>query len=155
MTVQEQLSGLIGLAKENARRIVESGEEHIHIMLIINPEGVSIVNPIGDKDTFKPVMTAFLNMINASGYVQVVETWSARLTRDSPLVEKICSGEVKVSELPPDDRFEQILITAVENGISHCEWVSTIRYRPDGGRYLDGWKMITGKTSGRMFLDRW
>lgn len=151
------LEEAIQLAKEQAKAIVESGEEHQPIMLVFTPQGISAMLLEGmDKDRFKQVIGGLLHHLHAHAYILIHEAWTANLDKNSPLVQELLSGRKKVSELPPDDKTETLMIMVAENGKSYRFWSAKIRYTRDGDRYLDEWEEKKGENpTGRMILREW
>lgn len=151
------LDEAVSLAKQQSRSIVESGEEHIPLLLVLTPSGLGLVRPVvKDKNTFKSALTELLVMLSASAYVMIYGAWSTRIDKDSPLLDRILSGELAISELPLDDREEILTITAVDNGKSYRCWAAKISYDHDN-RHLGEWKEMPkdGAASGRMVLKEW
>ena len=83
------------------------------------------------------------------------EEQKTRLQKGSPLIPKLDSGEILVSDLPPDDKCEVVMITAVENGESYRSWCANIQYTSDDKRVLGEWKENPTDVVGRMVLKQW
>lgn len=146
----------IEFAKEVAREIIESGEQHQPIMLTLTPQGRNIMLLSGiDKDEFQHNMATLLRQFNAYAYIYIDEAWVTNLPADCPTVQKLLRGDVTVSELPPDDKDEILMIMAAENGKSICSWMAKIRYTRDDKRYLDEWEKMDKVGEGRMILRKW
>jgi len=147
----------IDFAKKQSKEIVESGEEHIPIMIALAPEDAGIIPLVDmDKDRFKEDVSVVLRLLDAYAYVFVNEAWVARLPKDSPTVQRVFNGEVKVSELPLDDRIEMLTVAAAENGKSYRMWSAKIRHTPEGKRYLGEWEEMRGiPVMGRLVLKEW
>ncbi|GAI02440.1 unnamed protein product, partial [marine sediment metagenome] len=78
------LEEITNFTKEQARAIVESGEEHQPIMLVLNSEGVNLVYLVEiKKDRFKQYITGLLRKLNAYAYIFVNEAWGTKLDKDS------------------------------------------------------------------------
>lgn len=151
------LDQAIQSAKEQSKAIVESGEEHQPIMLALTPQGINPMLLRGiDKDRFKEVIGGLLRQLHAYAYIFINEAWAADLDKDSPLVQELLSGRKKISELPPDDRIESLMIMAAENGKSYRLWSAKILYTRDGDRYLGEWEEKKGEgPTGRLILREW
>lgn len=154
--MDELLGQAVDFAKKQSKEIVESGEEHIPIILALTPESANIIPLNGmDKDRFKEDICGVLRQLNAYAYVFINEAWVAKLPIDSPTVQRIFNGEVSISELPLDDRIEMLTVAAAENGKSYRMWSAKIRYTREGKRYLGEWEEMGGSPTGRLILREW
>ena len=73
-----------------------------------------------------------------------------------PLKDKILSGEIRVSELPPDDKDEILMISIAERNKTFRQFIAKIKYTSDNKRYLDDvWKESPSDTTGRMIIKEW
>lgn len=143
------------LAKSLSKAIVESGEEHQPIMIIITPSGINTMLLRGlDKNRFKQDIGGLLRQFHAYAYIFIDEAWSATISNDSPLIHKLFSGEISVSELPLDDRDEILTIVATENRKSYRCWTAKIKYTLDK-RYLGEWEEMEGAPEGQLILKEW
>lgn len=151
------LDEAVEFAKRTSQKVVESGGEHIPTVLILTPNGFGVA-PLGGvpKDILQPALHSLLRIFNAYAYIFIDEAWVADLPIDCPTVRKLLRGEVLVSELPPDDKTEVLIIVATENKKPPCFWVAKIRYTPEDKRYLDEWeKKGAGEVEGRLVLREW
>lgn len=151
------LNEVIELAKSQSKDIVESGQEHIPILLAMTPASViPVVLADMNKNKFKESMGDLLRCLCAEAYVCVHE---ARMTlpmeEDSPLQRQVLSGETAVSQLPPDDRAEVLIVAAAENGRSYRMLAARIDYTVEGERRLGEWREMEGDFEGRMILREW
>lgn len=139
---------LAEFAKEKARDIVESGEEHRVIALVATPGGGVTVAPSVDKEHFQAAFAAVLRRLRARGYVLVLESWFTTSRR--PVTEGIA-----VSDLPLDDRTEAVVIVQVVKGRRQVLHIAPIASTPQGRR-LGGWqRMEQGELAGRMVVPDW
>lgn len=146
----------IEFAKEQSKGIVESGEEHQPIMLALTPGGGCIIQMAQmNKDRFKQDIAAVLRQLGAYACIFINEAWAAKLSKDSPLVPKLLRGEIKVTDLPPDDKEEILAITVAENGKSYYGWSAKILYTTDDKRLLGKWEELKGDAEGRLILKEW
>ena len=148
------LNGLIELAKKSSRAIVESGLSHVPMLLIDVPNRV-IVSPIygNFKPVFRVVVSGLLREVEASAYVFISEAWETIQSEDSAWLPAIYSGEIKIEDLPLDDRQEVLCIHAVENGKQFHFFRAKIT-QTSAGRVLGDWEERTGVT-GMSVLTEW
>ena len=155
MIVLEQA---IQFTKEQAKKIVESGEEHQPILVALTRD-IAIPIPVSslmqNKDMFKPVVGELLRQLDAYTYIFINEAWVAKLDKDSPLVPKLFRGEISVSGLPLDDKTEILTIMVAENRKTYHIWFAEIKYTPDNKRYLGEWEEMPGSPEGRLILKEW
>jgi len=153
----EKLDVVIDSVKENAHLIISSFEQHLLTVFAIDSGGVSILYPLLDsQDDFKHCMTTILRQLNSYAYVMVSEAWIAKFKTESDILKSIMNGEMQIIDLPPDDRQEVLVITAVERRKYYRSWTANIEYSRENERYLDEWKEIVGKpTGGKMMLEDW
>lgn len=141
-----ELDTLVNLAKEKSREIVESGQEHVPTALIYG-EGLSIVQILGDKEAFKAGFTALLKKLHAVRYVFITEAWMTESLR--PLRE-----DIRVRDLPMDDREEALFIVAVEKG-HKVKMIYAIIADTPSGRKLGEFSNSGGQMTGRMVVEDW
>jgi len=152
----DELEKVVSFVMDKSRNIIDSGDTHEPIMLIITPESVHTVGLYNmNKDTFCDAMTDLFRQFHAYAYVFINEAWQAKIKKDSPLILKLNSGKITVQDLPPDDKEEILTITAVENGLSYRCYEANIKYTKSGNRYLDKWKELKGNVTGRMVIKEW
>lgn len=151
-----ELDKVIDFAKEQSRAIVESGDEHVPVMIAISPDSVNIIALVNiDKDAFVSNVSRLLRELRAHAYVFINEAWGTRLLSNSPTLRRVLNGEITVSQLPPDDKEEILTVTAVENGRSFTCWSANVKYTRDGSRYLGEWDKMGGIPTGRLILKEW
>lgn len=101
----------------------------------------------GAKEVFGPAFAAFLHRLGATGYVMVCEVLMT--TSHRPLHENI-----RVSDLPPDDRAEAIEVLVVEKGKEPRMSFAIIDNKPSG-KQLRPWKKAEEVGEGRMIVKEW
>lgn len=155
-TKKPTIEQTIQMAKDTSRNIIESGQEHKPILIMLTPTEV-INTLIGwiEKENFKGVISQLLRYFHAYAYIFINEAWVAKLDKGSPLFQELLSGRKKISELPLDDKIEMLTITMAENGKSCRIWAANIRYTRDDKRYLEEWKEADKVGEGRMILKEW
>lgn len=152
----KELEETIEFAKDISKIIIESGEEHQPIMFIFTPTGTHVTQLVNvDKNLFKPAISMLLRQFHAYAYVFINEAWGAKLSKDSPLLPKLLSGEILVSDLPPDDKEEILTIMVAENEKSYHGYSAKIKYTSEGKRYLGEWGEMKGIATGRLILKEW
>lgn len=152
----ETIEQVIQMTKDTSRGIVESGQEHKPILIMLAPtEVINTLIPWIEKENFKEVISQLLRHFHAYAYIFINEGWAAKLDNGSPLFQELLSGRKKVLELPLDDREEMLMIMAAENKKSYRMWTANIRYTHDDKRYLGEWKEADNIGEGRMMLKEW
>jgi hypothetical protein len=147
------IDALFQTAKAVSRDIAER-EELIPVILTMDHEGAVGIITIGSinesvKQSFIPVVSAVLKRVNAQAYVFVNEAFMSSSSRAA-------SGEVQVSDLPPDDRDEIVLLTGKEKGCTMRSSYAVIDHKPAGRRLREWVDVPTGATlEGRMVVTEW
>lgn len=155
-TKEQTLDQVIQMVKDKSRGIIESGEEHTQILIMLTPNGtINTLLTWVKKENFKEVVSQLLHHFHAYAYIFINEAWTAKLDKNSSLLQELMSGRKKVSELPLDDKTEILMIIAAENGKSCNMWSAKIRYTPEDRRYLSEWELADGVGEGRMVLKEW
>lgn len=150
------LDEMIEDVKKISRQIVEAGQEHVPIMIVRIGERLNGVQLIDlDKPNFQERISRMLRQLGADAYVFVHEAWEATLSKDSPWAKRVKSGEIRVSELPLDDRQEVVTVIACEKGKEVVCWMARIDVDREGQRSLRGWEKLPGVISGRLVLREW
>lgn len=154
-----EMAQLVEQVKIKARLIVETNEEHMPIVLILSPNNqVNLVGLTGFnervKEIYKEALPKLLQHFNAIGYIQIFEGWQASVSPESETCKKLESREVKISELPPDDKQEILILTyATKN--EYVVELAKIDNTPQG-RKLREWVVMPGKDlTGRMIVKEW
>lgn len=142
-----------------ANVIVENNEQHVPTLIAYAPDGAKLLQ-FADfnekvKEIFKPAVTKVLREFNAFAYIFVCEAWAVAVPDGSELGKKLVKGEIRVSEVPFDDRVEIITLHAAENGGKYYTWTAKIKHLKDK-RFIEKWEEIPGKElSGRMIIKEW
>lgn len=130
------------------------------VLFVISGEEVSIVGielTEDIKEEWHMLLPALLHRLNATGYIMVMEAWrTIDLAKDSPLVRRLQSGEVRISQLPADDKEEIVGMFVVDNGKSCQCWNAKIG-RTTHGRFITGWEKLSEDMEmvGRMVIREW
>ena len=156
--MNNELLKIMTMIKPKVRSIVDSGEQHIPIIFILdNSMCINVMSmdlPEETKQIFKPILTRLLRDCDAQGYVMVTESWGATLSIDNPAIKDLKEGKIKVVDLPLDDRYEMISLFAVDKeGNTHTE-VAKIKDTIDK-RYLEDFIKIDSPFDGRMIVTNW
>lgn len=140
--------------KQRARQTVESGEQVQTKLFALTPHGIDII-PIteGMRPVYKSLVCTLLRQLQADACVTITEVWACKNPTESR-AKRLRSGEIKVSDLPLDDRQEMLVVVAVKNGEFHEHQMATIITMTDDRRILGEWK-TSGKLQGRMFIKEW
>ncbi len=141
---------LVEFAKETATGIVESGEEHRLIALIETKAGV-VAADLQElpKEVCMAVLRQLLGELEATSYVLVGEAWMTDSQRPG-------SEGVRVRDLPPDDRCEVLMVSAVRKGEAQPRAQFAVIDCTPEGRRLRAWQSMDGGTmTGRMVLTEW
>lgn len=155
-SMKASFESMIDLAKEVSASIVESGQEHMPMLIVRARESVSVIGMPVPKEQFRGMMVHLLQSCAADAYVLVNEAWAAKLSPESPIVKELCDGDVAVHELHPDDREEIVIITAARNDKEIVCWHAVIDSDLGTGcRKLRSWDKMEGQLTGRMIVERW
>ena len=154
--MEKQLSEIVEFAKEATKRVVESGQEQHPIILSLSDDTLSIIGLVGDfRGAFKKEIPDLLRKFKTTAYVFVAEGLGAVLDKDSPRLDELKSGKIRVSDLHPEDRHEAIFINAVEKGKKSISFSAIINYDQEGKRHLGEWETMGEGAEGRLVLENW
>jgi len=153
----QQIQALGELLRQQAAEIA-SHEEAAPVLFIIPKEGemeiVGIILTELAKATFQENVAALLRAKQAIAYCFVCEGWATR-PQSLETINRITSGDIAVSELPPDDRFEILIFNEVENGQPARIYQSEIKRGYNNVRIVQPWTQLSGSHSGRMMVNQW
>ena len=124
-------------------------EQHDLIAMVDSGDKMSVVAfnlSDGDKHSFAPALKRLLRELKAIRYVLISEAWATTSSRPN-------TEDIKVSELPLDDREEIIQILAVENKGTRRGKMAVIDNTPHG-RKLREFRPVE-VLSGRMVVKEW
>ena len=132
-------------------------EDLIPVLLMNTPSGIEaigITTPPGiSLDQEKIHMEAAIRMLlqkyNPSAYVHVVEGWGTSFEAAAERVNGV------IRDLPPDDRYDMAIITAVEKGnpipVGYLGVIDTLRV---GTRKIRSWEK-SDSIAGRYIITDW
>ena len=152
------INDLLEVAKRSAREIVESGEEHNAIMVVETPHALQVLRVLltdHNKSSFAPAMTCYLRSQNALKYVFISEGWAVKAVADAPITRRLSRGEIRIMDLPPDDRTEILQITAHQRGEPPRLLTAPIRNTPQGRLLGDFTEYVADQIGGRMLIKEW
>ena len=152
------LDRLLESVKGASKSIIEDdGQELTMLMLVETPGKVHVIGGWSkvSKDAFAIMATLTLQGLGATGYVFVSEAWAARFAKDSPLVDRIFGGEIRVMDLPPDDREEIVQIMGCERNGKPFLVHAIIENTPQGRRLREFVKEEWERLEGRMVVTEW
>ena len=152
----DSFNELVEYAKERSRAIVEAGERHAPMMLVLLPDDTVAVWPLPemDRDLFKNAVANVLRTMGACAYVMVQEAWESAV-QDEATLARLEAGEVQVSDLPADDRRDILMIVAARNGQPCRMLQAEVSETPQGRRLGDWWEAPAGGIKGRMVIEGW
>ena len=153
-----RVNDLIAMTKDRAKHIIEvHGQEHIPMLLIDCPEGVSIIGfaDMNDqvKEMFSKIVSRLLRQHKATAYVWVCEGWAA----EDEAADKIYKQGGRISDLPLDDRSEILQMVVCEKGQPPWMIHAKIHNTPQGRKVGDyeELKPPEGSIEGRMVVTNW
>ena len=131
-------------------------EDLIPVLLMNTPSGIEaigITTPPGiSLDQEKIHMEAAIRMLlqkyNPSAYVHVVEGWGTSFEAAAERVNGV------IRDLPPDDRYDMAIITAVEKGNTPVGYLAVIDTLRDGTRKIRKWDQ-SDSIAGRYVITDW
>ena len=156
MDIREIAEGV----KSQVGLMIEDGDELSPVLFAVSGEEVKIVGfELNEhvKEGWQVLLPTLLHRFDAAAYIMVVEAWrSIQLAEDSPLTKRLESGELRVSQLPQDDKEEVVQMLVVENGKSFQCWCAKIKSIADR-RFITGWEEPPEaiKIAGRMIVSEW
>jgi len=128
----------------------------VPVLIMDTPEGIRILGittpDLGDVQAEKAWMEkAIRNTLReakATQYAHVVEGWGTTFIEASNRVQ----GQIR--DLPPDDREDIAIVSAIRKGRSPLSFTSVIDTLPDGTRKVREWSKAE-QTEGRMVITEW
>ena len=116
MTIE--ISKVIDTIKAQSLQMAKE-KELIPILFVVTEYKVGVL-PMDFSDTdsksfYANAIPNILQETNAIGYAMISESWQAKLDKNDSRVQFLLSGEIRVSDLPMDDREELISLVVVEN----------------------------------------
>ena len=150
------MARLVKFAKGTVKTIIEEkGQQHEPMLLVEGDGGVTpVVLADIPKEYWGGVTMDLLKKTNAIGYVFICETWTTDSEINPESAKRVMDGELKVSELPPDDRKDCVMVLSQEKGRSKM-WMSEVDEIP-GGRKMGEWKdMSECKMTNNILPEVW
>jgi len=152
------LEKLVTDAKRLSRYIIEEiGEEHQPTLLLDDGEEITVIQfKLSDtlKEDWQAFLPALLRHYNAQCYLLIIEGWATK-TQDPKLIKELEDGRMRVSNLPPDDRTEVLVIQAVEKGGVCQLCTAEIKLLPDNKRQVGEFKEDSETPTWRMIVKDW
>ncbi len=149
----------ITFVKSGTNTIIAMNRSYQPMLFIADEKGrLTIVEvPIFDDDAKIELSNGLPLILKASHavyYAFACECWSARAEAGSEVSEKLLAGEIKVSELPLDDRTEIISLIACSNEKECVLWITTIR-EWEHQRKMDSWEKWPDTFKSRFLVQSW
>lgn len=130
---------------------LKSGK-HVELYFLFTKEGEGTliqVPPGMDRETFQINLKGTMLKNNTYGVIQIAEAWSYLPRRPNDhTYRQVLEGEMKVSELKPEDKTEALVVRYESSGGNQCMWVNPI-LREGAGVSLAEAIEIQGPALGR------
>ena len=130
---------------------LEAGS-HVEIYFLFSRDGKGTliqVPPGMDRETFMANFKGTMLKMGSYGVIQIAEVWTYLPPRpDDHTFRQVLEGEIKVSELKPEDRTEALLVRYQSSDGTQCVWVNPIQRMPSGVSLGDAIE-IQGEALGR------
>ena len=145
------LQETIDIVKEHAEEwINDKQEEWPPAAYVLTATHLNVLIIADMTDDVKAVWSDFfpnvLRKFNALSYVLTFEAWMAMgLDKESSTLDRIFRGEVRISELPLDDRKETFCLIICEKGKEARMISAEIKHLPRFQRQLGEWKNYSEK----------
>ena len=114
---------------------LEAGS-HVEIYFLFSRDGKGTliqVPPGMDRETFMANLKGTMLKMGSYGVIQIAEVWTYLPPRpDDHTFRQVLEGEIKVSELKPEDRTEALLVRYQSSDGTQCVWVNVIQRKPSG-----------------------
>ena len=137
---------------ERARGMLLKDGKHTELYFLFNHDGQGTliqVPPGMDRDIFHANLKGLLRANNFFGVIQIAEVWTYLPPKPNDhTYRQVLEGEIKVSELKPEDRTEALMIRFQSSDGNQCVWVNPI-IRKGTGVSLGETIEIKGTALGR------
>ena len=137
---------------ERARGMFLKAGTHVEIYFLFSRDGQGTmiqVPPGMARETFMANLQGTIKANNAFGVIQIGEVWAYLPPRpDDHTYRQVLEGEMKVSELKPEDKTEALLVRFQSSDGDQCVWVNPI-LRKGAGVSLGETIEIEGEALGR------
>ena len=131
-------------------------QELLPVLIMDTPEGIQIVGITtpdledieAEKAWMEHAIKSTLRKAKATQYAHVVEGWATTFIEASNRVQGL------IRNLPPDDREDVAIVSAIRKGQPPLSFTSIIDTLPDGTRKVREWSKAE-QTEGRMVITEW
>jgi hypothetical protein len=134
--------------KEQSKQVFLKDKHHAEMFFMVTEDGQAGVMPAPPKmerDEMVAKLKQSIRENNVYGAIHIVETWTYfRSGAKDHTMTQLMAGEIKVSELQPQDRDEALVVTMESREKAHFMWITPI--------LRDGDKVTLGETMN--FEDR-
>lgn len=159
--------------KKAAKKIDETEEHHPTLFVFSADEKQKDLNelrvimlppPSENRNEYVVIIKNLLKQFKAVAYILVLEAWISCISKDSDsgLVASLLSGEMRVSDLPLDDRNEVLMAICVEkNGKVRMEFakIFSVKGQENRNRVVTDFAQFGSEAeieiSGRLFIRDW
>jgi hypothetical protein len=116
--------------KEQTKQVFLKDKHHSEMFFFVTDDGqagVMLAPPKIDRDEMVAKLKQKIRQNNVYGVVHIVETWTYfRSGAKDHTMTQIMAGEIKVSELRPQDRDEALVVTMESREGAHFMWITPI-----------------------------
>ena len=137
---------------QRARGMFLKAGSHVEIYFLFSRDGQGTliqVPPGMDRGTFMANLKGTVLKMGSYGVIQITEVWTYLPPRPNDhTFRQVLEGEIKVSELKPEDRTEALLVRYQSSDGDQCVWVNPI-LRKGTGVSLGETIEIRGEALGR------
>ncbi len=122
-SLHKQAIFLHGMARE---MFLKDGT-HVELVFVFNEDGLMGTIPVEgeSREEFQAQLKDYLKDEEIVGVVHIVEAWTRPLSSDH-ITKQLRCGEMKLSELRPQDRQESLITCAMGRDKSVRTWVDAI-----------------------------
>lgn len=106
----------------------------IYFLFTRDGQGTMIQVPLGMvREAFMANLKATMRKLGSYGVIQIAEVWTYLPPRPNDhTFRQVLEGEIKVSELKPEDRTEALLVRYQSSDGNQCVWVNVIQRKASG-----------------------
>ena len=119
-----------------ARGMFLKSGSHVELYFLFSKDGQGSliqVPPGMDRETFMANLKGTMLKMGSYGVIQIAEVWTYLPPRPNDhTFRQVLEGEIKVSELKPEDRTEALLVRYQSSDGDQCVWVNVIQRRASG-----------------------
>lgn len=121
---------------QRARDVFLKDGSHVELYFLFtrDGQGTLIQIPKGmDRETFMANLKATMLKMGSYGVIQIAEVWTYLPPRPNDhTFKQVLAGEIKVSELKPEDKTEALLVRYQSSDGDQCVWVNVIQRKASG-----------------------